>query len=104
MVRGSFEVAILPDQIKQVAIEGGELYLSPAYDVLHRWQHLGFTMLKYWNHDTGKMCNIPVDEAGAEFLQQEIGLLALPRDDIYDHENEIYLEWTASQLDDLFGE
>lgn len=89
---------VKPDLVHSVAIEGGELHLSPAYDVLHRWQRLGFNILRYWDVDNDKMCNIAVDDGGAEFLVQEIGLFAIDRTDIFEHEHEIYLSWQADTM------
>lgn len=94
---------IKPDKIHTVPIEDGELYLSPAYDVLHRWQKFGFNILRYWDMENGKMCNVAIDNAGAEFLIQAVGLFAIdreqpPHDGIFEHEHEIYLRWRADTL------
>ena len=89
---------IRPDKIHVVAIEGGELNLSPAYDVIHRWQRIGFNILRYWNMENNKMCNVALDDGGAEFLIQEVGLFAIARSEIFDHEHEIYLQWQSDTM------
>lgn len=89
---------IKPDKIHSVAIEDGELHLSPAYDVIHRWHQIGFNILRYWDMENGKMCNVAVDDGGAEFLMQAIGLFAIDRSDIFEHEHEIYLKWQADTM------
>lgn len=94
---------IKPDKIHTVPIEDGELHLSPAYDVLHRWQRLGFNILRYWDMNSGKMCNVALDDGGAEFLIQQVGLFAIDREagedpGIFEHEHEIYLKWQADTM------
>lgn len=94
---------VKPDKIHLIAIEDGELNVSPAYDVLHRWQSFGFNLLRYWDMNNSKMCNIAVDNAGAEFLMQAAGLFAIDREQepnagIFEHEHEIYLKWMADTM------
>lgn len=94
---------VLPDKIHTVAIEDGELHLSPSYDVLHRWQSVGFNILRYWDMENSRLCNIAVDNGGAEFLMQAVGLFAVdreqpPNDGIFVHEHEIYLKWRADTM------
>ena len=89
---------IRPDKIHLISIEDGELTLSPAYDVIHRWRRIGFNLLRYWDMENGKMCNIAVDDGGAEFLVQEVGLFAIERSDIFEHEHEIYLKWQVDTM------
>lgn len=95
---------IIPDKIHLVPIEGGELALSPAYDVIHRWRRVGFNVLRYWDMDNGKMCNVALDDAGTDYLVQEVGLFTIPRDKIYDHEHKMYIDWkTETMTDSDFG-
>lgn len=94
---------IKPDKIHTVPIEGGELHLAPSYDVLHRWKNIGFNILRYWDMENGKMCNVAVDNGGAEFLIETVGLFAIdreapPNDGIFEHEHEIYIRWAAETM------
>ena len=91
---------ILPDTIHRIAIQDGELYLSPAYDVAHRWAQLGFNILRYWDSDNKNLCNIAMDDGGAEFLIDSCGLHTISRTDMYEHEHAIYIDWSASTMDD----
>ena len=95
---------VVPDKIHQIAIEDGFLNLSASYDVLHRWSKIGFSMLKYYNCDVQPpvMTNVPIDEAGAQFLIDKCGLGVVDRPTITDHEHEIYLAWSAAQLEGNF--
>lgn len=97
---------IVPDQIHRIGIEGGSLDLHIAYDTLHRWQRLGFSMLKYWNQDIepATMSNIPLDEAGAAFLIEACNIGVVNRTTICDHEHEIYVGWLSDQLEENFDE
>ncbi len=97
---------IIPDKIHQIAIEDGVLNLSPAYDVVHQFSKLGFSMLKYFNCDVEppSMSNIPIDEAGAQFLIDHCGLGVVVRDTITEHENEVYIAWSDIQLENMFDE
>lgn len=100
---------IKPDKIHLVPIEGGELHVSAAYDVLHRWQSVGFNILRYWDMENGRMCNVAVDNGGAEFLMQQCGLFSIdreqpPNDGIFEHEHKIYIQWKSDTLtDEDFG-
>lgn len=93
---------IHPDKTRVVPIEDGELHLSTAYDVIHRFPFISFHLLKYWNQETSKMCNIAVDEAGADFLATECETPIVDRPFITVHEHEIYLSWMAGRLDESF--
>lgn len=96
---------IIPDQIHQIQIEDGVLNLHPAYDTIHRFSRLGFSMLKYWNQESEPptMCNVPINEEGAQFLVDECGLGTVHRDSITEHENEIYLQFAEINLEDQFN-
>lgn len=97
---------VVPDKIHQVGIEDGFLNLSPAYDTIHRWGKIGFSMLKYFNCDVEPptMSNVPIDEAGAQFLIDKCGLGVVPRPTITEHEHEIYVAWSSAQLEEQFGD
>lgn len=94
---------IKPDKIGLVPIEDGELHVSPAYDVIHRWRSLGFNLLRYWDMQNGKMCNVALDNAGAQFLMDQAGLFEIDREQepnnyIFVHEHELYLKWAAETM------
>ena len=95
---------VQPDKIHQIPMEDGTLDLCVSYDVLHRWERLGFTMLKYWDQPNHTMCNVPINEAGAQFLIDECGIGVVDRPTMGHHEHEIYLSWSADQLEGGYDE
>lgn len=97
---------VVPDKITRVEIENGVLHLHQAYDTIHRFERIGFHLLKYWNQeeDNPGIFNIAIDAAGADFLHTEANLAIVDRDTITVHEHEIYLSWQSEQLEELIGE
>lgn len=94
---------VIPDSVTVVPITGGELRLHPAYDVVHRFEWLGFNILKYWNQEAGGVSNIAIDDQAAVFLHADVGIEVLQRRKISAHEYVIYQDWVASKLDEIFG-
>lgn len=94
---------IVPDILNEVGYEGGKFLFSEAYDVIHRFRFLGFSLLKYINGDTQTVSNVPLNDDQAGFLIEQVGLYAVERRTITQHEQEIYEFYQDSMLDDLFG-
>lgn len=97
---------IVPDKISVVETDGGTLHLHEGYDIIHRWNRIGFHLLKFWNQNTEPPCmqNIAIDAAGADFLHEQARLAIVDRDIITAHEHEIYIRWQSEQLETLFSE
>lgn len=91
---------IQPDRLTRVPIEGGELRLSAAFDVLHKFEPLGAYVLKYWDSDNGGMSNVMMTNSSAEFLVNQAGLMVVERKFITESENMALITWQANQLTD----
>lgn len=91
---------IRPDLMFNVPIDGGELHISPAYDVLHSFPPLKAYILKYWNEATGKMMDLHLHDHSAEWLVDKCGLLVLDRPFITAYEHDKLIGWKADQLKD----
>lgn len=89
---------IQPDRITQVPIQDGELRLSPAFDVLHKFEPLGAYILKYWDSDSHGMSNVMMTDASADFLVAEAGLMVVERPFITASEHDALLQWRTAQL------
>lgn len=94
---------IRPDVVTKVPIEGGELVLSPAYDILHAFPPLGAYMLKYFKPDGTGMANVLLDRTNAEKLAHGAGLIVVERTFITASENEMLIEWQMEKFDQTFG-
>lgn len=97
---------IVPDKITRIEIENGVLHLHQAYDTIHRFERVGFHILKYWDQDreSPSMLNIAIDATGADFLHTQANLAIVDRNTITAHEHEIYLSWQADQIEEMFDE
>lgn len=91
---------IRADTLFRVPIEGGELRLSPAFDVLHKFDPLGAYVLKYWDSESHGMSNVMMTESSAKFLVSQAGLMVVERPFITASEHEALLSWTAQQLNE----
>lgn len=89
-----------PDKITRVPIEGGELRLSTAFDVIHKYPPLGAYILKYWDSENRGMSNVLMTDSSAEFLVAHAGLLVVERTFITHSEHDALLQWQTSQLTD----
>lgn len=95
---------VRPDQLIRVPISNGELLLSPAYDVVHRFQRFGTAMLKYYDQERRVMCNVPLNEPAMEFLRNEVGLYVVDRPFMMESEHEAHVSHSADNLSDAdFG-
>lgn len=91
------------DRIVEVELADGEsIHLTESYDTLHRWEKIGFSMLKYYNCDVDPpvMVNMPLVEENADILAG-LGIGVVDRPNISKHEWEIYLDFGADNLDDM---
>lgn len=91
---------IRPDMLSRVPIIGGELTLSPGYDVIHVFRPLGAVMLKYWNTDGGGMSNVLMSEEQGMALGNIAGLAVVERPFILATEHEQLIKWQADQMRD----
>lgn len=91
---------IKPDAIAKVPIIGGELLLSPGYDVLHYFAPLGAVMLKYWNQEGSGMSNVLMTEESGHALAEQVGLMIVERPFIFVSEHESLVQWRADNLND----
>lgn len=94
---------VQPDILSRIPIEGGELLVSPAYDVIHEFKPLGAYMLKYWNPENNGCSNVLLDRENATKLAAQTGLLIVQRPFIIASEHKIYLDWQVEQFDQVFG-
>lgn len=91
---------IRPDMLMKVPIQGGELVLSPGYDVVHYFPPLGAMMLKYWNTDNNGMSNVLMTVESGAALADHCGLSVISRQFILASEHESLVDWQAGQLKD----
>lgn len=91
---------IRKDTLSKVPIQGGELILSPGYDVIHHFEPLGAMMLKYWNTEGNTMCNVMIQPSSGLFLMEHCGLSIVDRPFILASEHEALISWQAEQMTD----
>lgn len=95
---------VKPDMLTRVPIQGGELVLSPGYDVVHYFPPLGAMMLKYWNTDNNGMSNVMVSIESGTALSEHCGLSVVTRPFILATEHEALLDWRSRELtDEAYG-
>lgn len=95
---------VRPDTLSRVPITGGELILSPGYDVLHHFEPLGAFMLKYWDTDKNNMSNVLLRGASALYLMVNCGLTVVERPFILASEHESLVQWQSDSITDAdFG-
>ena len=94
---------IRDDFATKIPIQGGELILSPAYDILHYFPPLGAFMLKYFKPDGTGMSDVLLDRTNAEKLAHHAGLIVVERQFILRTEHERMVEWQLEQFDQTFG-
>lgn len=92
-----------PEQCFEVIINGKKTKLHEGYDVIHRFEKLGFNLLKYYDQDERTMLNIVIEDVPAVALHSRCGIEVLQRRGITPHEYDIYQEWVAMKLDDIFA-
>ena len=96
---------IRPDQLYKVPINGGgELTISPAYDILHYFPWLDCWILRYWNTDKqpSVMTNIMMANADAERLISNLDMEVCSRTFITASEIEMVREFGAAALEQTF--
>ena len=90
---------IRPDCVTKLPIKGGgELVLSAGYDTVHLFQPLGAAMLKYWDPENSKMCNVLMDLDKALLLSKMGELAVVERPFILVSEHDSLVDWRASNL------
>jgi hypothetical protein len=89
---------VQPDICHRVPIQGGELILSPAYDVVHFFPQIGGVMLKYWNSEGNGMSNVLMTPEMGYALADSCGLSIVERPFIMATEHEQLINWQTQSL------
>lgn len=91
-----------PDKVIRVHIsEDLELLVSPAIDIMLRWRHLGYTMLKYYDAENHSFHQVLMGEEYADAFQAATGVRVHEATEIYESELEVIRQWRENNLMDL---
>lgn len=85
-----------PDRLYQIEIEDMELTISPEYDIMHKFKKLGFSILRYWEEESG-MSDVLFAQELADKVIKFAGLHVIKRDYITNHEIELWERWQQAQ-------
>ena len=87
------------DLLYKIPAGDRELLIAPSIDVIHRFEAIGASILKYFDSPAGKMCYIPLDEAAVAYLHDECDVHIVERSEITVSEHEAVVSYKVDHFD-----